>query len=159
MSNSVTSPDVTNIDIADICGLWEVIRICDGNNKVQYPWLGDRFKFNFLEEMMILCIKDGQHFHGTWELSEKVFETKKRFSIILSGTFEYRIVDIKEDEIILSDHLCEYSLIRRLRKGLPTLKCNVMVKRKSQTDHDHMVRTIAETLISVSIPKMSTSMK
>ena len=114
MSNSVTSPDVNNIDIADICGLWEVIRICVGNNKVQYPWLGKRFKFNFLDEMMFLCIKDGQHFHGTWELSEKSFKTKKRFSIILNGTFEYRIVDINEDEIILSDHKCEYFLVRRL---------------------------------------------
>ena len=114
MSNSVTSPDVTNICIADICGLWEVIRICDGNNKVQHPWLGERFKFNFLEEMMFLCIKDGQCHHGTWELSEKVFETKKRFSIILNGTLEYRIINIDMDELILSAKGCEYFLIRRL---------------------------------------------
>ena len=114
VSLSVTSPNVTNIGIADICGLWEVIRICDGNNKVQYPWLGDRFKFNFLEEMMFLCTKDGQHFHGTWELIEKAFETKKRFSIILNGTLEYRIIDIDMDELILSAKGCEYLLIRRL---------------------------------------------
>ena len=114
MSNSVTSPDVTNIGIVDICGLWEVIRICDGNNKVQYPWLGERFKFNFLEEMLFLCIKDGQNHHGTWKLSEHAFESKKRFSIILNDIFEYVINDINEDEIILSDYLCEYLLVRRL---------------------------------------------
>ena len=114
MSNSVTSPDVTNIDIADICGLWEVIRICDGNNQVQYPWLGERFKFNFLPEMIYLCLKDGQNHHGTWEMTEKSFENKKRFSIILNGTFEYMIVEIDEDEITLSDHKCEYLLVRKL---------------------------------------------
>ena len=97
-----------------LLGFWEVIRICDGNNNVQYPWLGERFKFNFLEEMMFLCMKDGQCKHGTWELSEKVFDTKKQYSIILNGTFEYKIVGIENDEIILSDHICEYLLVRKL---------------------------------------------
>ena len=109
-----TIPTPTDIKIHDICGLWEVIRICEGDNKVLYPWLGDRFMFNFLNEMRFVCIKDGQHSHGTWDLTEKVFETKKWFSIILSGTSEYMIIEIDEDEIILSDHRCEYLLVRKL---------------------------------------------
>ncbi len=109
-----TIPIVNDITISDICGLWEVIRICEGDSKVLYPWLRKRFMFNFLDEMMFVCIKDGQHSRGTWELTEKIFETKKRFSIILNGTFEYVIVDISEDEITLSDHRCEYFLVRKL---------------------------------------------
>ena len=109
-----TISDLTNINISDICGLWEVIRICDGDNKALYPWLGERFKYNFLPEMIYLCLRDEQCHHGTWELTEKTSENNKRFSIILNGTFEYTIVDIEEDEIILSDHTCEYLLVRRL---------------------------------------------
>ena len=109
-----TIPSATDIKISDIYGLWEVIRICEGGNKVLYPWLRKRFKFNFLDKMMFFCIKDGQNSRGTWELTERVFETKKRFSIILNGTFEYVIVDLNEDEIILSDHKCEYLLVRKL---------------------------------------------
>jgi len=109
-----TIPSATNIKISNICGLWEVIRICEGDNKVLYPWLGERFKFNFLDKMMFFCMKDGQHSRGTWELTEKTFENKKRFSIILNGTFEYVIVDLSEDEITLSDHRCEYFLVRKL---------------------------------------------
>ncbi|MCK5462583.1 MAG: hypothetical protein KAI95_06180 [Bacteroidales bacterium] len=70
--------------------------------------------FNFLDEKMFLCIEDAQHFHGTWELIEKAFETKKRFSIILNGTLEYRIIDIDMDELILSAKGCEYLWNRRL---------------------------------------------
>ena len=109
-----TFPDLENIKISDICGLWEVIRICDDDNEILYPWLGERFKFNFLDDMMFLCVKNGQHFHGHWELSEKTFDTKKRFSIILYSTFEYTIVDIDEDEMTLSGHKCEYYLARKL---------------------------------------------
>ena len=70
--------------------------------------------FNFLDEMRFVCIKDGQHSPGTRDLTEKVFETMKWFSIILNGTFEYMIIEIDEDEIILSDHRSEYLLIRKL---------------------------------------------
>ena len=108
------SDTMPGIKISDICGLWEVIRICNGENKALYPWLGERFKYNFLPEMIYLCLKDGQCHHGTWELSEKAFENKKRFSIILNGTFEYVIIDIDEDEMIMSSHKCEYFLVRRL---------------------------------------------
>ena len=108
------SDTMPGIKISDICGLWEVIRICDGENKALYPWLGERFKYNFLPEMIYLCLKDGQCHHGTWELSEKAFENKKRFSIILNGTLEYGILGIDEDEIILSDRNCTYFLTRKL---------------------------------------------
>ncbi len=70
--------------------------------------------FNFLDEMMFVCIKDGQHSHGTWELSEKIYGTQKRYSIILNDTFEYKILDFSEDEITLSDHINKYLLVRRL---------------------------------------------
>ena len=114
-NRTVTFPNVINIDIADICGLWEVIRISrKDDNNTSYPWLNGRLKFNFLEEMLFLCIKDGQNHHGTWELSEKAFETKRRFSIILNGTFEYTVVDIDEDEMTLSVQTTEYLLVRRL---------------------------------------------
>ncbi len=113
-NNTGTFPVVTNIKISDICGLWEVIRICDGDNKALYPWLGERFKYNFLPEMIYLCLKYGDCHHGTWELTENTFETKKRFSIILNGTLEYRIIDIDMDELILSAKGCEYLLNMRL---------------------------------------------
>ena len=109
-----TIPSSTDIKISDICGLWEVIRICEGDKIALYPWLRERFMFNFLDEMMFVCIKDGQHSRGKWELTEKSFENKNRFSIILNGTFEYVIVDISEDEITLSDHKCKYFLVRKL---------------------------------------------
>ena len=70
--------------------------------------------FNFLDEMRFVCIKDGQHSHGTWDLTHKTLENKKQFSIILNGIFEYTIVEIDEDEIIMSDHRCEYFLVRKL---------------------------------------------
>jgi len=109
-----TIPSATDIKISDICGLCEVIRIREGNNKASYPWLYGRFRFNFLEEMIFLCTKERQYAHGTWELTENTYKNKKRFSIILNGTFEYRIVEIDEDEITLSDHRCEYLLVRKL---------------------------------------------
>ena len=113
--STVTSPDVTNIDIADICGLWEVIRISrKDDNKVSYPWLEGRFMFNFLEENIFLCIKNKQCNHGTWKLQRKAFKTNNRFSIILNGTLGYTILGIDEDEIILSDRNCKYFLTRKL---------------------------------------------
>ena len=113
-NSTCTILDLENIKISDICGFWEVLRICDGKGKASYPWLSGRFKFNFLEEMMFLILKEGQCHHGNWKLSEKYFETKKLFSIILNSTFEYTIIDISEDELIMSDRSCEYLLVRRL---------------------------------------------
>ncbi len=110
-----TIPDLSRIEIEDICGLWEVIRIYqDDEQAVSYPWIKDRYKYNFLPEMIFLCLKDGQTSHGTWELSEETRETQKRFSIILNDTFELMILDINEDELTLSDHRNNYSLVRRL---------------------------------------------
>ena len=113
--NSIrTFPDVKNIKASDIFGLWEVLRICDGKGKASYPWLKGRFKFNFMEEMIFMVLKEGQCHHGNWKLAEKYFETKKLFSIILNDTFEYMIIEIGEDELLMSDHSCEYLLVRRL---------------------------------------------
>ncbi len=106
--------DVVNITIADILGLWEVIRINRKDESPVYPWLKGRFKFNFVDDMIFECIIHGQHSHGTWELFKKPFETKNRFSIILNGTFEYTVVNIDEDEMILSNRTSEYLLVRKL---------------------------------------------
>ena len=103
------------IRMSDICGLWEVIRISQkDSHQTIYPWVKDRFKFNFLPEMLFICLQDGQNSQGTWELSEKIYESQKRYSIILNDTFEYTILDLDEDQITLSDHINKYLLVRRL---------------------------------------------
>ncbi len=112
-SNGVTISSISNIGTSDIIGLWEVIRISRGDS-VEYPWVGHRFKYSFQPEMNFLCLQDGKNSHGTWKLTEKVYETQKRYSIILNETFEYTILDIDEDEITLSDHINKYLLVRRL---------------------------------------------
>ena len=110
-----TISDISNIGIFDICGLWEVIRISRENcvNPL-YPWVENRFKYSFQPEMFFLCLQDGQVFRGTWELSEKTYETQRRYSIILNETFEYTILDLSEDDLTLSDHINKYLLVRRL---------------------------------------------
>ena len=105
---------LNNIEISDVLGLWEVIRINRVDENPVYPWIKERFKFNFIDDMVFECLRDGQQNHGTWEISEKAFETMQRFSIILNGIFEYRIVDIDEDEITLSDQMSKFLLTRRL---------------------------------------------
>ena len=110
-----TTPDLTRIEISEICGLWEVIRIYqDDEQMVSYPWIKDRFKFNFLPEMIFLCLKDGKNLNGTWEMVKRTNESKRRFSIILNGIYEFVILDISEEEMILSDHRNNYLLVRRL---------------------------------------------
>jgi hypothetical protein len=114
-SNGETISGISNIGIADISGLWEVIRISRENSiKPIYPWVKDRFKYSFQPEMNFLCLQEGQISSGTWELSEKTYETQKRYSIILNDTFEYTILNFSEDEITLSDHINKYLLVRRL---------------------------------------------
>ncbi|KPL26349.1 MAG: hypothetical protein AMS23_02215 [Bacteroides sp. SM1_62] len=108
-----TSSGISLIGLSDICGLWEIIRI-SRENSVYYPWIKDRFKYSFLPEMNFLCLQDGEISHGTWELSEKIYKTQKRYSIILNETFEFTILDFSEDEITLSDHINKYLLVRRL---------------------------------------------
>ena len=112
-SNGVAISGTSNIGTSDIIGLWEVIRISKGDD-VNYPWVENRFKYSFQPEMNFLCLQNGQNFHGTWELSEKTYETHKRYSIVLNDTFEYTILDLDEDEITLSDHINKYLLVRRL---------------------------------------------
>ena len=98
-----------------ICGLWEVIRIIHkGKPKASYPWIKERFKFNFTPDGIFICTKDGQTTQGTWELYEKSSNTQKRISIILNGVFEYHIVDSGDDEVTLSDFRNDYLLVRKL---------------------------------------------
>lgn len=101
------------IKVSDISGLWEVIRIDEGEISI-FPWIRGRFMFDFLEEMMFVCIKEGKHSNGTWELSEKTWESEKQFSIILNEEFEYIIVDIDEDEMIITGRGSKYLLARKL---------------------------------------------
>ena len=61
-----------------------------------------------------MLTENGQNSHGTWELSEKIYKTQKRYSIILNDTFEYIIQDLNTDEITFSDHINKYLLVRRL---------------------------------------------
>ena len=86
--NDATISGISQISITDICGLWEVIRISRGD-EVSYPWVIDRFKYSFQPDMIFLCLQEGHVSHGTWELSEKIYETQKQYSIILNETFEY----------------------------------------------------------------------
>jgi hypothetical protein len=108
-------PEVTGIEISDICGLWEVIRIYqDNGQRIFYPWIKDRFKFNFLPEMIFLRLKDGYNSHGTWELVDRENETSERYSIVLNGNVEYHIQSINEDDMVLSDQKHSYFLVKRL---------------------------------------------
>lgn len=110
-----TIPDLTNREVADICGLWEVIRIFQKDEqRISYPWIKDRYKFNFLPEMIFLCLKDGQSSHGTWELVDRTDKSQARYSIILNGTLEFIIIKISEDDMVLSDRKNNYFLVRRL---------------------------------------------
>jgi hypothetical protein len=110
-----TIPDQTDSEVADICGLWEVIRIIQKDERsVTYPWIKNRFKFNFLPEMVFLCLKDGHSTHGTWELVVKTYEFQTLHSIVLNKTFEYIIIRISEEEMVLSDRKNDYFLVRRL---------------------------------------------
>jgi len=113
VSISHSIPAATDIHIKDISGLWEVIRISRGD-RVEYPWIGNRFKYSFQPEMNFLCLQNGHNSTGTWKLHERILETQKRYSIILNDTFEYTILDLDEDEITLSDHINKYLLVRRL---------------------------------------------
>ena len=79
VSISHSIPAATDIHTKDIYGLWEVIRISRGDS-IEYPWVGHRFKYSFQPEMNFLCLQNGQNSHGTWELSEKFYETQKRYS-------------------------------------------------------------------------------
>ena len=91
----VQIPPQTKIAITDICGLWEVIRIsredCD---KSTYPWLEERFKYHFLDEMMYICCRDGNPCHGTWGLSEKAYNGKKQLFLILDDKIAYEIINV-----------------------------------------------------------------
>ena len=108
-------PGLSLIRKSDVCGLWEVIRICrEGGSETTYPWIKDRFKFNFLQEKLFLCMRDGKTIHGKWKLVKKVQEPQKRYSIILDGTYEFRIIDCSEDELVLTDTRNNYLLVRRL---------------------------------------------
>ena len=113
--NTSTIPELTTIEIEDICGLWEVISIYqDDDEKKSYPWIKDRFKFNFLSEMIFLCQKEGKTIHGPWDFVERPLDSQKRFSIILNGSYEFNILENSGSEMIISDRNNSYVLVRRL---------------------------------------------
>lgn len=110
-----TTVDLSGVTAADIFGLWEVIRIYQQDNRViSYPWIKDRFKFNFMPEMMFICLRDGRTITGSWDLAERASESKKQYAIVLNESFEFIIIEISEDELILFDHSKYYLLVRRL---------------------------------------------
>jgi len=110
----VKLPPKIGIGISDICGLWEVIRIDMAGETSIFPWIRGRFMFNFLEDMIFACIKEGKHLNGSWKLSEKTWESKRVSSIILNEAFEYIIISIHEDEMIITDRGNRYLLARKL---------------------------------------------
>jgi hypothetical protein len=109
-----TIPDVQNVRLPDVIGLWEVIRISRVGERPVYPWIKGRFLFDFMDEMMFSCIMGGRHFNGTWELVTKTWDEETRFSINLNDTFEYIIIKIDEDELIMTDRGSRYTLTRKL---------------------------------------------
>lgn len=102
-------------ETSKICGMWEVLRITHKNEElVSYPWIKDRFKFNFLSEMIFICLRDGKTINGSWELIEKTQEDQKHYFIVLNETYEFEIISCDEDEMMLTDHTNKYLLVRRL---------------------------------------------
>jgi hypothetical protein len=115
IGNNKPLPEISVIEVSHICGLWEVIRIHKHDGQlVSYPWIKDRYKFNFLPEMIFLRLKDGRNSHGTWELSEKVEASGSKYSIIMNGNKEIIIESIHEDEMTISDRTYSYLMVRRL---------------------------------------------
>jgi hypothetical protein len=108
------SPDLFEVKVSDILGLWEVIRIDIGGEVNIYPWIRGRFMFNFLEEKVFVCIKEGKHSSGTWELTKKTWESETLFTIKLNDAFEYIIMDLDEDEMKITDRASKYFLSRKL---------------------------------------------
>ncbi len=109
-----TITDLSWIRSVDICGLWEVIRIREGDRESDYPWIKDRFKFNFLPEMIFLCLKDGKSSHGSWDFIERKAGEQKQYFIVLDGTVRLKILDVSIDEMIFTCRGKEYLLVRRL---------------------------------------------
>lgn len=109
-----TIPGVQNVRLPDVIGLWEVIRISREGETPVYPWINGRFLFNFMDEMMFSFIRGGRHSSGTWELATKTWEDEIQFSIKLNDTFEYIIIDIDEDQLIMTDGGSKYTLTRKL---------------------------------------------
>jgi hypothetical protein len=109
----ITEKSAQKIMISDILGLWEVLRVEMDENTL-YPWIRGRFMFDFLENEVFACIKEGKHSNGTWELVEKTLEYEKQFSILLNETSRYRILHIDQDEMIISDRNSKYLLARKL---------------------------------------------
>jgi len=48
--------------------------------------------------------------NGSWQLSERIFESGKPYSIKLKVTFEYVIINIHEDEMTISEGGSKYVL-------------------------------------------------
>lgn len=101
------------INLSDIPGLWEVIRIDIGGENYVYPWIQGRFMFNFLEDNMFVCFKSGKLSSGSWALTERAGESGKLFAIVINDTMEYIIIRLDEDEMVFTDRSSKYMLSRK----------------------------------------------
>jgi hypothetical protein len=113
MNSQCIVPSADSVQVEDIFGMWEVIRITRGD-RVTYPWTESRFRYSFQPEMTFLCMRQGQNSYGTWKLSESKNESQSRYSIVLNDTFELKILDMDEDEIIFTDQMNQYLMTRKL---------------------------------------------
>jgi hypothetical protein len=113
MNSHRAAASADSVQVEDIFGLWEVIRI-SREDSVIYPWIVSRFRYDFQPEMNFLCLQNGQNSHGTWKLSQSKYESQARYSIVLNDTFEFTILDLDEDEITFTDHINKYLLARKL---------------------------------------------
>ena len=98
---------------ADLLGLWEVLRIDIGGEGNIYPWIQGRFIFHFTDEKSFVCIKERQHFDGSWQLQNSDSEDKNLYAILFNETFEFVILELDEDEMILFDRSNKYILSRK----------------------------------------------
>jgi hypothetical protein len=70
--------------------------------------------FNFQDNGIFVCIKSRKHSDGTWELTQSGHGLGRKNEILLNETFLYDILEIDEDEMIISDYGIKYMLTRKL---------------------------------------------
>ena len=103
-----------NIQVADICGYWEVIHNSVNQGSKEPKAITRRDRYIFLPQMAFIRISGGQPNCGTWELTKKESESESIFSIILNEISEYIIVNINDNNMILIDRMNKLSLVRRM---------------------------------------------
>lgn len=109
----IKTPPKIKVEESAIYGLWDVVQISACNENTEPIAVTQRTKYHFLQEMMYIRVKDGVASHGTWELSEFKDE-KVRHLMIINNGFDFEIIYLDADELILSDGSIEYRMIRRI---------------------------------------------